>query len=317
MISRNKIKEAFDKALKQRKGGNLQDVYITDDGNPYEAYCTNEQWLEFIEDMQKKHKKAYDEFKKGNGGELDEKPSESGRMMPPKMASYASSSRFIYEKSKHLGDSFEFECKLPIAFKGFVKEAEASLDGYVPSKRLFIEAKCHEFYPNHYTEFKRSYKKFYDYLNEQTRGLFSYDVVPGENKQNILFKWAGEELQSLDLKQLLCHMLGIAKKALQDDCSEVSTLLYLVYKPDEEMLKYVPTEEEKNGIIDCWNMEKEEAEEVDFPLLYRHIVRYIHDERKNWQKEKKYSDRVDEIAKAFKFRFCDQNEYKKIISSVK
>lgn len=317
MISRNKAKKAFDKALKLSKDGKLTDVYVMGDGRKYEAYCTNKQWAKYLKDMEDNYNTAHGQFEKGDGAELMEKKAWSGKMMPPKMASYASSSRFIYEESRNLRDAFEFECKLPIAFSGYRGEAKASLDGYIMSKRIFVEAKCHEFYYRPSTEFKSAYESFYEYLKDKTGGLFDYYTIKGNKKDYVRFKWDGKTIESLDLKQLLCHMLGIAKKALQEDCSEVSTLLYLVYKPEEKMLRFVPTEEERSGIIKYWEIEKKEANNVDFPLLYGHIVRFIHDEKKDWQKERKYSDRVDEIASAFQFEFCDQNRYREIISSVK
>ena len=53
MISRNKVKEAFDKALKLSKDGKLTDVYVMGDGRKYEAYCTNKQWAKYLKDMEK------------------------------------------------------------------------------------------------------------------------------------------------------------------------------------------------------------------------------------------------------------------------
>lgn len=316
MVSRDKAKAAFDLALKQSKGGKQTDMYCFDDGRKYLAYYSNEQWSSFKKEMQDKYPKAYQQFINGDGGELEEKKSESGLMMPPKMASYASSSRFVFEESKLLKDAFTFEYKLPIAFRGFGGEAKASLDGFIPSRRIFVEAKCHEFYSSLSTEYKRAYKNFYDYLHHKTNGFFSYRVTPGKNKDYVHFKWNDKEIQSLDLKQLLCHMLGIAKKSLLEDCSDISTLIYLVYRPEDGMLRLIPDEETRFSILCYWEQEKKEFEMIDFSLLYRHIVHYIFDHKKSWQKEGRYSTRVVEIAESFAPEFCDQQMYRSIIDSI-
>lgn len=313
MVSRDKAKEAFDLSLKQSKGGRITDKYCFDDGREYPAYYSKEQWSSFLKEMIDNHPLAYDQFIKGDGGELEEKESESGLMMPPKMASYASSSRFVFEESKCLGGDFIFECKLPIAYRGFGGEATASLDGYIPSRRIFVEAKCHEFYSTLYTEFKRAYKGLYDYLMAKTGGIFSYYVVPGKSKDYIHFKWNDKEIQSLDLKQLLCHMLGIAKKSLLEDCSDISTLIYLVYQPEDGMLSLISDDETRLSIMYYWELEKREFEMIDFSLLYRHIVHYIFDYKKSWQKDGRYSTRVDEIAEAFDCEFCNQQMYRSIL----
>lgn len=315
-------KYAFDLALKQSLGGDRSDGYRTRDGEKKYAYFTNAQWEEFLGSMKREHPVAFRQFTKGDGGELDEWRNETnGKWMPPKMASYASSSRFIFEASKSLGEAFTFECKLPIAFDGYKEEAKASLDGYIPSGRIFVEAKCHEFYPEADTEYKRAYREFYDYLVGKTGGLFGYRLVlgtvRGRETDCVRFNWNGEELDSLDLKQLLCHMLGIAKKALLEDCGRKSTLIYLVYRPGKDVLDLVPDEGTRSTILRCWEREKAEFGMVDFSLLYRLIVRYIAEYRQQYQGDGRYSDRMDLIGDAFEARFLDQEEYRGLVDRLR
>lgn len=308
-MSKN-IQNIFDIALKQSKGGCLSDGYITPDGKCYKAYYTKKEWDNHLDDIISNHETAYRAFVKGNGGELCEKRNRYGNIVPPKMASYASSSRFIYELSKNIQD-YRFECKLSTSFGA----SKASLDGYIESKHLYVEAKCHEIYnASLSSNYNDSYKFFYNYLKEHTNGRLDYQI----DKNRIHFIWNKKNLETLELKQLLCHMLGIANKALQewDFCPKTATLVYLVYNPDD-ILDWIPDDVSRNSILERWRNEKKEAEGIDFKLLYNHIVHYLSTYKRDWQKNKPYSSEVDKIADAFEFRFCDQHDYIFTINGVK
>ena len=220
------------------------------------------------------------------------------------MASYASSSRFVYELSSDIPD-FSFECKLPTSFPGY----PASLDGAIISHRIFVEAKCHEIYSRNSFGLGKSYINFCNYFNENTNGILG---LPG----NKIIKWGEKQLFSLDLKQLLSHLFGIANTALQKNCSKISTLIYLVYNPND-ILDWIPDDVSRNSILERWRNEKKEAESIDFKLLYNHIVHYLTTYKKDWQKNKPYLSEVDKIANAFEFRFCDQHNYIATINSFK
>lgn len=304
----------FDLALKEEKGGNLSDEYECSDGSIYtEAYYTNDEWCKFKNSMKANHSTAYAQFENGNGKELQERTNKNGKKMPPKMASYASSSRFVFEKFKDFGDAFEYEYKLANGFRG----GPASLDGYMESKRIFVEAKCHEIYNDSSTKYATSYKDFYEYLKKNTAKLY-YSTYSKKKKEieYVLFKWGDLKIEVLDLKQLLCHMLGIAKKALLDDSNNISTLIYLVYYPTDGVLDKIREKKVKYRelIRERWEKVQEEAESIDFKLLYRHIVQYVFDEKKDSQK--KYSTRVEKIAELFEFKFCDQRDYLDIVNKI-
>lgn len=298
------IQNIFDLALKQSKGGCLSDGYITPDDNCYKAYYTKKEWDNHLDDMISNHETAYHAFVKGNGGELYEKRNRYGNIVPPKMASYASSSRFIYELSSDIPD-FSFECKLPTSFPGY----PASLDGAIISHRIFVEAKCHEIYSRNSYGLGKSYINFCNYFNENTNGILGLSG-------NKIIKWGEKQLFSLDLKQLLSHLFGIANTALQKNCEKISTLIYLVYNPDD-ILDWIPDDVSRNSILERWRTEKKEAESIDFKLLYNHIVHYLSTYKKNLQKNKPYSSEVDKTADAFEFRFCDQHDYIATINSFK
>lgn len=61
----------------------------------YSEYYSDTEFNRFIDEMEENYPQHYRKFINGAGGELKEKNSRFG-MMPPKMASVASSSRFCY-----------------------------------------------------------------------------------------------------------------------------------------------------------------------------------------------------------------------------
>ena len=89
------IVEKLDLAIKSKEIGTTEGFYAV----PYKGgtlnkptYMINEEWNDFLSDMPEAARKEYGE---GDGDELKEK---DGR--PPKMASFGSSSRMIYNLSK-------------------------------------------------------------------------------------------------------------------------------------------------------------------------------------------------------------------------
>ena len=117
------------------KDGNCEYGYQIPDKPIYDNYMSNKRWELFLEEMPDEYKR---QFNNGSGGELKEK---NGRT-PPKMASYGSSSRFIYELSKGIV-GFNFEVLLDTRVGGI-----ANLDGFLHngSEYIYVEAKRREIY---------------------------------------------------------------------------------------------------------------------------------------------------------------------------
>ena len=307
--------KAFDLAKKQLDGGDIHQGYRMNDGRLYPAYYANEEWESFLADMKTNYPAAFEGYNDGNGGELEERRFK-GKKVPPKMASYSSSSRFIYELSRNI-PGFEFECKLPISIPANNGgEAEASLDGYFPKRNIFIEAKCHEFYKPSFTSFKFKYREFYDFLKERLDS-FDYRIATrtsknGKISREVVFLWNGAEIHSYDLKQVLCHLLGIAKFNLTNKVLGETTFLYLAYRPTQSLLNYVESEDDKRSIEEAWNLEKREAISIDHNLLYGQVVHYLH-EKKGIASAMPLSD-IEQIIDAFRFEFCDQDSYLNLFS---
>ena len=119
-------------------------------------YLSNDSWKSFLKEMSPIHKA---QFLDGDGGELKEKKGRYG-IYPPKMASFGSSSRFIYNLSKNI-DNFCFEKALPTRVGH-----TANLDGYLKKDiDIFVEAKCREIYASHKkTKVNDVYKKVYEHI---------------------------------------------------------------------------------------------------------------------------------------------------------
>ena len=301
------LQNKFDLAKKKLDGGNLDDGFLAKNGTLYHAYHTNKEWESYRDEMERDYSSAYYEYKEGDGGELFEK------RYPPNMASYGSSSRFIFELSKDI-PGFHFEKKLGICVpaRNEKQEAEASLDGYLEEKEIYVEAKCREIYAENHPEFNIKYQEYYDYLTARTEGRFNYQLKESINKkgaitQKVYFSWDNEPLTHFDFKQILCHLLGIVKKALLDKGAQTPTLLYLVYKPSERHLDLVESNKDAEDIRNCWETEKKVATTVDMYLIYNCVVHYLY-EKKGIGKTLPLVE-IERISQSFNFRFCDQNNY--------
>lgn len=306
------LQTAFDLAKKQLDRGNLNEGYRMDDGRLYSVYYTRKEWELFLMQMKSKYPLAYHSFDDGNGGELKEKRFK-GKLVPPKMASYGSSSRFLFMLSKDI-PHFEFECKLPISILGIRPgtEAEASLDGYLPSKQIFVEAKCHEIYRPSKHKHNVKYDAFYDFLMDGTNGRFSWGLDKGISRRGnpyeyFSYYWDGHRIESYDIKQVLCHLLGIGKKCLKDHCLDKVQLLYLVYKPGDQLLSFINSEQTRISILDAWTKERDEAESIDYGAIYKSILMFLRNHQHFGTDISE--DDVLKMSELFSFFFCDQKDF--------
>ncbi len=302
------LQNVFDLAKKEFDRGNIECGYKANNGRLYTAYYTNDEWQTFKNEMEKNYKSAYDDFKDGDGGELDERG-----QYPPKMASYGSSSRFIFECSRDI-PNFQFEKKLGICVPARNKkqEAKASLDGYIMEKNIYVEAKCREIYNRNTPEFNSKYEEFYTYLRDHTQGRFNFDIVKhinkkGEISRRVRFFWDNERIVHFDCKQLLCHLLGIAKNTITTYQTISATLLYLVYKPSEELLGNIKSKRTVNSIRKCWEKEFYEATTINIELIYNCVVHFLHEHKGIGLNLNAIE--IERIAQSFKFHFCSQDDY--------
>ena len=222
----NDMQTALDCAIRDYEH-NIEAGYIIN-GTQYFNYICNQEWKKYLNDMKPCHKNQYG---MGAGGELKE-----GKY-PPKMASFGSSSRLIYELSKDI-DGFIFEEKLDTRVGG-----TAHLDGFLRRgcDYIYIEAKRREIYGSSHEneEIKSVYEPVFNKIKEVCGSLFDYQSVECKTKKEedtrkVTFIVNGKSVKYFDLKQLICHFLGITYDIAKHPVSKVKvTFLYLVYNPKD------------------------------------------------------------------------------------
>lgn len=268
------LTEKFDIAKKAvETNGSKLDGY-----NGHAAYMTKKDWNTFLEEMSKDEQEVF---------VREIKETEH----PPKMASYGSSSRFLYNiVKKNKIDGFVFEKKLATGLGSGI----ANLDGYIADKNIYIEAKCHEFYGDITMPYKEAHKKLYDYISSEL-GEFKYSV-------EVKFSWNKKDVGSFDLKQMICHLSAIAKS----EPSKPVKFIYLIYNPKEEIkyLKNIGNEDAAKAIKSAYNKEISTANSIDFVKIYKTIWKYHHNE----SNEKEAPD--------FEFMCFDQKEFKEYIEKL-
>jgi hypothetical protein len=195
--------------------------------SPYNNYLSNEDWERFLNSMSPLHLAQYND---ADGGELKEKSGRWG-INPPKMASFGSSSRLIYECSKSI-PGFSFEKQLPTRVGH-----TANLDGYIcrPEEDVFVEAKCREIYSSHLNQkISLVYKDVYEYIKSKNPD-FSYVCKPIENEPDYMacsFIMNNKYISHFDVKQLICHFLGICANILENNASTKIRFVYLIFNPN-------------------------------------------------------------------------------------
>ncbi len=259
---------------------------------------------EFLKSMSSLHRAQYND---ADGGELKVKQGRYG-INPPKMASFGSSSRFLYNISKDI-EGFQFEKVLPTRVGH-----SANLDGYIMRDNvdIFVEAKCKEIYSSHKTiEVSNVYEEIYKELQElYPEFSFKNNGRPIKNGKednehfNCTFKFNGKEIIHFDIKQLICHFLAISANILENENANKNIkFIYLIFNP-KEVIEQVEKESYKKQIIEIYGYTiKEITDYFNMELLFESIFK-IQAKRLGLEGEK-YS--------LFKFHLVDQDNYKEKI----
>lgn len=289
------ITEKLDLAIKLKESGRADGAYtVSYNGKTLAkaAYMTNAEWEAFLKDMPEN---ARAEYGAGGGDELSEK---NGR--PPKMASFGSSSRLIYTLSRQK-EGFHYEKKLPTTVGG-----TANLDGFFEDENryIFVEAKCHEPYADKKNSVSTSYAKLYEYVNAHMAGTLEIKMQPSKCGRYLLADYfaCGERLEHFDMKQMICHLLGIATGVLKGTLTQKQIdFIYLLYDPTDFGIPEVDEIYQRT----CY-----ECNLVDFAELLRVIFSFL--------QEVKYRDAIsaqdlDALLLKFSFTLASQEFYPLLI----
>lgn len=286
--------------LHETKSSTLTAGYVVN-GKPYPNYVSNSSWAKFCNDMEVNHPVAYDNYKNGDGKELDERKV-GQNIYPPKMASFGSSSRFIYNLMKH-DKSFKFEEQLPTTVGG-----TANLDGFkeTSDSYVFVEAKCREPYSKKNKFYGQKYFELYDFISNSNNTLVTIDMDLTKGKAHemeVVFKYDGKAVKHFDLKQMISHLLGVGTAILKKEkyADKPIRFLYLIYNPEPLVFK---NEKAKNEICNIYYQTCNEAESTISKELFKVVLLFL--------KEKYYTDSpvdIDLIANNFSFGICNQENF--------
>lgn len=305
MEDRMKLVDALDLAIKKEETGTEDGVYSQ--AMPKRAYMSRGEWLIFKDTLEKNplQPDAYEEFKKGCGGELVEK---NGR--PPKMASYGSSSRMIYKASESI-EGFHYEKQLTTTVGG-----KANLDGYYVGDgyTVFVEAKCHEPYTHANIVASTVYGCLYSKISKAMKGELEIEAVKSECGKYLnvnFFAWEKDKKTAItrfDLKQMICHLLAIGTDALKNPNKYIKTkFVYFLYDPT----KLAINEKKKGQICEIYERTVYECSLINFEKLYRTILVFL-----NTKYEWAVSDEtIDRLSKDFSFTRVSQEGYLQAILS--
>lgn len=223
-------KSTFDNIISQnllsQVGPDSFGYHIAETNTTYPFYFTPEAFDHFVKDMNMNYPSAHEAYSRGKGSELKQA---AGGKHPPKMASVASSSRFCYlalrDGAQAFGSSapvfFEKECRI-----NGISGTAPQLDACIPSENIFFEVKCHEIFDPHTIELRNVYWNHiygpgndFGFSPQENPGSQSFHIPLGQ------FGITGERTM-FDIKQLLCHLLGIRSTE-----KHPATLIYLFFKP--------------------------------------------------------------------------------------
>ena len=292
------IAKLLDLSIKQAEtNGSKADKSYVHNGREYNNYLDNASWQDFITEMKTLYYPIYENYKNGSGDELGIK---NVGKYPPKMASYGSSSRMIYLLSRDLPE-FCFEKKLFTTVGG-----TANMDGYLNKNGTdyYIEAKCREPYYSHQFTIDRKYEQLYRYL-DKLEGLdfkCSIDII--DNKwMKVHFSTSQRAIEHFDIKQMICHLLGIATDKIEAPTEEKIQFLYLLYNPTKITIIEEP---QKKKLLAMYEQEIDECDSIPFAELFNAIIDYL---LSNTSVKKSSAANPEQLKNSFSFKRCDQTTF--------
>ena len=125
---------------------------------------------------------------------------------------------------------------------------------------------------------------------------------------HVAFFCKGDSVAYFDIKQMICHMLGVANEMLTTKSDKAVLFLYLLYNPEE--LPLPP--ESKQEIMRIYTNTCKAACNYRFEEIFGHIVDFLIREKHISEEPEK----VDKIKSSFRFVLCNQNGVIKLICTI-
>ena len=282
------------------------------DGREYWNYMSENSWKKFKGEMSDEHISQYVE---GGGNELDERNSRWG-MLPPKMASFGSSSRMIYNWSIK-SPGFVFEKQMP-TYVGH----DANLDGYLlnDDTAIFVEAKCREIYSSHANlDINEVYKNVYNYIHGKNPKFgFDEEQSKEQNYFKCTFHYDDKVIKHFDIKQLICHFLGITADLINDK-NELKTntikFIYLIFNPNYNTdFSHDAIKKYEKKLKHQYDETIKEIEKFgDMKWLFDSIMEFQVNENK---KLKLTNENLKLPNYSFRFKLMDQEKYEKYLAMI-
>lgn len=288
------LNKKIDESIRRKESSHISSGFKIK--QEYENYMSNEAWDAFKKDMKVNYPKAYQQFKEGGGKEMEIRQG----IYPPKMASFGSSSRMLFELMKDDQD-FDFELQLPTTVGGM-----ANLDGFKNKKDeyIFVEAKCREPYSSKNHIYPIAYESLYEFIhNDVSCGITCVmdDNKGKNNEMKVIFQYHNKVIKNFDMKQMISHLLGIATAFLNDKFSlKKIHFIYLLYQPENILDSNV-----NHKIQAIYQDICETCVQIDFKCLFECVLKFL-------QKEYQMGSEKDitAITNLFHFDLCDQNNFK-------
>ncbi len=301
------LQQALDMAIKKNEVPEMMNTGYTLK-KTYLGYMDNDTWDKFLQKMKKDYPQAYCNYDEGGGSELKER-NYKGIKLPPKMASYGSSSRMMFAIGKDISD-LTFEKRFPTS----IGAGQSELDGYIkrPGISYCIEAKCREPYGGSHKGEKRSiqYKELLDFINHEHIGMtFTYDII--DEKNIAIDSSSSIPIAYFDIMQLIAHFCGIANQLFDGNISKDIHFIYLIFNPS-----YLPEscfeKNMKEKVLERYHETLREMESIPMDRLFATIYKHI---SKKHTCEKtcfaKYTCEKDCFT--FSFMSADQTNFKDFI----
>lgn len=277
-------------------------------------YLSNAAWNKFYDDMARYNMNAFKRYSDGAGGEM--RQGKNGT--PPKMASFGSSSRMIYNlvMKDEVKERFLFEEKLATTIGG-----EANLDGFMQKDNtyIFVEAKCREPYATKQNDIKDAYRPLYDEITKSSDVELACNCgeLNDKNEMKVTFKVGSQIINHFDMKQMICHLLAIGTAVLTNHYDEMKNaneediklhFIYLIYDPQNLKFDNNNSREEivriYNGIFDfCKGNENQ-----FFKDLFKVILKFLKSQERLGEKANKRD--ISKIVDNFTFHICSQENFK-------